>query len=598
MRMKKRSIAAAAALLLQLSTLGLGESRVHAEEEIPAIQVKINDTVQAFEQPPVLLNGYTMVPLRGIFEALGATVVWHNETRTISAFKDKIRINLGVDKTEAEVSGKSAVLEQPAVIVNGSTMVPARFVSEALGAQVAWDGDTRSVMITLQTAGKGQSSGAGMEAAHETEIRADGSEEYRLPLRLPEIQSQVTPPYEFKQKRDWKMFSTMYFDVYYFSREDEVLRMSPRFDLIYSYLIDRFGITGFQERIPVYFQDEESFSHESTLPWGHASWSPKDDAMFIQLTKDFSMERVLATFKHEMTHAVTISSPESKLRASVFLGEGVAAYYEQTEPHANFTRHQVLYEAFKERSLKTLASIPERNSEWKQEDVPVIYAQAQSFYTYLVETYGESTINNMWFTQGNWKDVLKQITGKTVTELEDAWRSYLQAKYEKNTVTKGVLYYDDGAKYIGELRYGLRHGRGKQYYEGRLLYEGEFADGEFHGKGTYYFKEGGKYEGGWSKGEQEGQAKIYQKDGRLIYDGAIHLGEYHGQGKIYGQDGQLIYEGSFQTGKLHGQGTYYYTGGEKYIGEMKDDKPHGTGKVYDKNGVMLFSGQFMDGKPI
>ncbi|WP_284637779.1 stalk domain-containing protein [Paenibacillus silviterrae] len=560
------------ATLLFSSQLPAPSASANESEPVAPVSVQINGTLQAYEQPPIILNGSTLVPLRGIFEALGATVIWDGSTRTVSGFKDTTRVILGINKNEAEINGKAVQLEQPAVLISGNTLVPARFVSESLGAQVAWDEATRTVRITTKP--QGSSADAFAKASHQLPLTINGMEDYKLPSPLPAIRTNVGTPHTFKAKQSWKSFSTKYFDIYYFAQEEDVLRMSTRFDLIQQFLLERFGVRPFGERIPVYFQDEENYTHESRLSFGHARWNTNEKAMFIQLTEDTSIDRVLATFKHELTHAMTFSHPESKLDASTFLGEAAATYYEQAEPHPNFVRHSVLYEAYKGNRLLPFASIPDNNQEWKKEQISLIYAQSQSFYTYLVESYGETKINNLWFVRGEWKDVIKQVTGKSAEQLEQDWKNSLKGRFEQNKAYRGVLFYDDGAKYIGELRNGLPHGQGKQFFNGRLRYEGGFADDKYHGTGTYYHDEGAKYVGEWKNGEQEGR------------------------GKAYANDGALIYEGDFVKGNFNGQGTYYYQGGQKYVGQFKDDKPNGIGTVYSASGEVLFSGTFKDGDPV
>jgi len=111
------------------------------------IRVTIDGKVQTFEQPPVLLNGRTMLPLRAIFESLGAEVAWDGRTQTITAFKDDHVIVLKIGQSLATVDGEPATMDQPAQIVNDRTMVPVRFVSEALGAAVGWDANSRTVII-------------------------------------------------------------------------------------------------------------------------------------------------------------------------------------------------------------------------------------------------------------------------------------------------------------------------------------------------------------------------------------------------------------------------------------------------------------------
>ncbi len=110
-------------------------------------QVFVNGQQLEFKVAPVVVEGRTLVPLRAIFESLGAQVSWNDATRTVTATKNGVEIALPVGQAQATRNGQPVTLDVPATIVQGSTMVPARFVSESLGAAVSWDGNTRSVII-------------------------------------------------------------------------------------------------------------------------------------------------------------------------------------------------------------------------------------------------------------------------------------------------------------------------------------------------------------------------------------------------------------------------------------------------------------------
>lgn len=111
--------------------------------------VMLNGQPLATSIPPVVENGRTLVPMRDIFEALGATVVWNPSDRSIAAQKDSTRIWLQIGNNTARVDDRNVWLEQPPAVTNGSTLVPLRFVSEALGAQVGWNGSQRVVNINM-----------------------------------------------------------------------------------------------------------------------------------------------------------------------------------------------------------------------------------------------------------------------------------------------------------------------------------------------------------------------------------------------------------------------------------------------------------------
>lgn len=116
----------------------------------PAINVTVNGEPVPFPtQGPVQQGATILVPMRSIFERLGATVKYDGTTRVITAVRGPVTISLTLGDTRATVSGAEKALAVPAQSLDGVTLVPLRFVSEALGAQVKWDGTARLVRITL-----------------------------------------------------------------------------------------------------------------------------------------------------------------------------------------------------------------------------------------------------------------------------------------------------------------------------------------------------------------------------------------------------------------------------------------------------------------
>lgn len=99
-------------------------------------------------EPPMLYQNRTLVPMRVIFENLGATVDWDGNTKTITAKKGNIEIIIKPGEGSAIINGKTESLDVPALIYNDRTFVPLRFVSQALGYNVEWNEQTRTVSIT------------------------------------------------------------------------------------------------------------------------------------------------------------------------------------------------------------------------------------------------------------------------------------------------------------------------------------------------------------------------------------------------------------------------------------------------------------------
>jgi hypothetical protein len=114
------------------------------------IQVVLNGKSLVFAHtPPMQIKGSTLVPMRDIFEALGATVKFDKASQTVYGQKGATAIILPLGALEATVNGLPHTLPQPALLINGTTLVPLRFISESLGASVFWTPATQTV--TIQT---------------------------------------------------------------------------------------------------------------------------------------------------------------------------------------------------------------------------------------------------------------------------------------------------------------------------------------------------------------------------------------------------------------------------------------------------------------
>lgn len=116
---------------------------------ISQIPVYLNEQRIYFEVAPINQNGRVLVPMRKLFESLGAEVEWNGETRTVSVERGQTRVELPIGKETARINGKTVKIDVPAVIVDGRTMVPVRFISQALGAKVWWDAASQSVHIRM-----------------------------------------------------------------------------------------------------------------------------------------------------------------------------------------------------------------------------------------------------------------------------------------------------------------------------------------------------------------------------------------------------------------------------------------------------------------
>ena len=110
--------------------------------------VTYNGEKIVFDQIPVIENGRTLVPLRAIFEKIGADVNWNGDTQTVTAGKDDTEISLTINSTIAVKNGENITLDVPAKVLNGRTLVPVRFVADCFGVNVDWDGTMQRVSLT------------------------------------------------------------------------------------------------------------------------------------------------------------------------------------------------------------------------------------------------------------------------------------------------------------------------------------------------------------------------------------------------------------------------------------------------------------------
>lgn len=114
------------------------------------IDVNINGTYLDFDVDPIMQNDRVMLPMRKIFETLGASVDWDESTQTVTAQKDGTIVKLTVNSSNMLVNGSTVTLDAPAIITGGRTLVPVRAVSEALGASVSWFGHGHDI-VTIST---------------------------------------------------------------------------------------------------------------------------------------------------------------------------------------------------------------------------------------------------------------------------------------------------------------------------------------------------------------------------------------------------------------------------------------------------------------
>ena len=172
MGMKKVFLILMAALLLCVPALA------H-----PLVTVYVDGTQVSFDQPPVIQNDRTLVPMRKIFEAMGAEVAWEESTQTVTAAHGSDVIVLHIGETALYRNGAVVyTMPVPAQILNDRTLVPLRAVAESLGASVAWDGT--SYVVTIQSKSSGTEQQTPMDGGYTTSVcAANGTEVLHIELK-------------------------------------------------------------------------------------------------------------------------------------------------------------------------------------------------------------------------------------------------------------------------------------------------------------------------------------------------------------------------------------------------------------------------------
>ncbi|PKM68315.1 MAG: hypothetical protein CVU95_03700 [Firmicutes bacterium HGW-Firmicutes-2] len=114
---------------------------------IPVENVFFKNRDVKFDTPPVIKEGRTLIPVRAITEAMGATVTWNSEEKLVTIVKDDKTIVFDLLNNITYVNDVEVAIDVPAGVMNNRTMVPLRFIAENLGLKVVWDEDTQTIEV-------------------------------------------------------------------------------------------------------------------------------------------------------------------------------------------------------------------------------------------------------------------------------------------------------------------------------------------------------------------------------------------------------------------------------------------------------------------
>lgn len=130
-------------------------SKTEAQEIIMQIDnpiMTVDGTDRAIDEgrgtTPVIRDNRTLLPIRAVAEAMGASVTWENESRTTALAKGDAVILLAIESNIAYINEEKQTLDTSPIILNDRTMLPIRFIAESLGYDVEWNGETQTIKMT------------------------------------------------------------------------------------------------------------------------------------------------------------------------------------------------------------------------------------------------------------------------------------------------------------------------------------------------------------------------------------------------------------------------------------------------------------------
>ncbi len=115
---------------------------------VNSITVKLDNQTLSFDVQPKVINDRILVPLRTIFEALGAIVEWQDDTKSVKSKKNDKIITMQIDMPYIEINGVKTALDVSPQIIDDRVLVPIRALSESFGANVQWNENNKEVVIT------------------------------------------------------------------------------------------------------------------------------------------------------------------------------------------------------------------------------------------------------------------------------------------------------------------------------------------------------------------------------------------------------------------------------------------------------------------
>lgn len=162
--MKKLFIFFLAFALTVLSSTGCSAQNIQENTEDIKITLTINNPTMIVNDEersidddgtvPIIVNERTLLPVRAVVEAMGGSVEWNEDLRTVTLTKNEDTIKLTIDSEIALLNSEEKNLDTAPTIINDRTMLPIRFIAESFGFNVEWNEKTQEITILQAEANK------------------------------------------------------------------------------------------------------------------------------------------------------------------------------------------------------------------------------------------------------------------------------------------------------------------------------------------------------------------------------------------------------------------------------------------------------------
>ena len=148
----KKYLSGCFALAVILMCFTVSVSAAKGVTESPNVKIVIDGQIGTYKNPPISLNGRTLLPLKEILVNLGVQddnehIQWNSAERSVTIVKDSQKLYLKIGSDKATVDSEEVVLDAAPIIYKDKTYIPVKFVAQSLGKKVIWDGSSKSVLI-------------------------------------------------------------------------------------------------------------------------------------------------------------------------------------------------------------------------------------------------------------------------------------------------------------------------------------------------------------------------------------------------------------------------------------------------------------------